>query len=248
MRRLGRRAALLLAAWVASGCGEVADPLHSDPPPAGIDASAAPAARLDAAGSQPPADAAIADAGPPLPDLALLRSRMLPTVYLSEEGFPPDHCAIAEGCLLLPGFRRLIRFDTAIANLGTADLVLGDPDPDDPLWEYDSCHQHYHYLNFASYQLVRADATVVALGHKQSFCLRDDERVVTGAPSSGYDCTDQGLSVGWSDVYAASLDCQFIDVTEVPPGDYWIRVEVNPSGAVAESRLDNDVVFLPVSL
>ena len=243
-----RRRALLLAAC-AAGCGEMADPVQPDPS-VDIDASSAsapPAPPIDATGPSPPVDASIADAGPPLPDLALLRSRMRDTVYLAEEGFPPGHCAIAESCVLGPGFRRLLRFDTAVANLGSADLVLGDPDPDDPLWEYDSCHQHYHYLNFANYQLVRADDTVVAIGHKQSFCLRDDERVVPGAPSNGYDCTDQGLSVGWSDVYAASLDCQFIDVTDVPPGDYWIRVEVNPSGAIAESRLDNDIVFLPVT-
>ncbi|MCA9697946.1 MAG: hypothetical protein KC431_10515, partial [Myxococcales bacterium] len=42
-----------------------------------------------------------------------------------------------------------------------------------------------------------------------------------------YTCYNQGLSLGWSDTYGAALDCQWIDVTDVAPGDYTLRMEVN---------------------
>lgn len=35
---------------------------------------------------------------------------------------------------------------------------------------------------------------------------------------SRFDCAHQGLSEGWSDLYAKDLDCQWIDITDVPAG------------------------------
>ncbi|HLU68971.1 MAG TPA: lysyl oxidase family protein [Kofleriaceae bacterium] len=216
-------------------------PVTEVPPVEPAQPDASPSPPPDAA-PQPPPDAAI-----PLPDLAVMTSQMAATVVISEEGFSTDDCALSE-CLTQPGLRKLLRFATGAANLGTADLLLGDPDPDLPEWEYDSCHMHYHYLNFADYALVSADDTVVALGHKQSFCLRDDQQVIAGAPSQGYDCNYQGLSVGWADIYGASLDCQWVDITGVPPGDYLLRVELNPLRVIPESSYDNNLALIPVTI
>ena len=37
-------------------------------------------------------------------------------------------------------------------------------------------------------------------------------------------CVEQGLSPGCHDTYAANIDCQWIDITDVPTGNYVLRV------------------------
>ena len=260
---------LLLVGMLATGCeesgaappgtgpdgprgGEDGPTLPGGPGwPGPIDAGASGSEIADggpggAADAAPP-DSGAPDAGPPLPDLALLVPQMAASVAITWEGFAADHCAVQE-CLDAPGMRRLLRFATAAANVGAADLVLGDPQPAEPEWDYDACHQHYHFLSFARYELVTSDQQVLAVGRKQSFCLRDDQQVTPGAPSSGYDCTYQGLSAGWADIYGASLDCQFIDITAVAPGDYLLRVELNPDGVIEEESSANNVALIPVAI
>ena len=39
-----------------------------------------------------------------------------------------------------------------------------------------------------------------------------------------FTCTNMGISSGCSDVYASNLDCQWIDITGTPNGNYWLTV------------------------
>jgi lysyl oxidase len=131
--------------------------------------------------------------------------------------FSPDDCAVEEGAVLSPGRRRLLRFDTVVANMGELDCRIGDPaDPEPPIspdaFEYQDCHGHYHLKGYASYELRFPDGTLAAIGHKQSFCITDSVPVVVGSPSSGYDCDFQGLSSGWADVYDRGVPGQWVDV------------------------------------
>ena len=42
-----------------------------------------------------------------------------------------------------------------------------------------------------------------------------------------FSCSNMGISSGCYDVYDANLQCQWIDVTNVQSGEYWLSVDVN---------------------
>ena len=143
-----------------------------------------------------------------------------------------------EGAVAAPGRRRLLRFDTVVVNRGTEDLVVGDPaDPEPPFtpedFELSPCHQHYHFLGFASYELRDAADRQVGFGHKQSFCMTDSRRY-SGTRPRRFDCRFQGITAGWGDRYGFDLDGQWVDVTGLPSGTYTLVVTVNPDGKLPE--------------
>ena len=41
-----------------------------------------------------------------------------------------------------------------------------------------------------------------------------------------FSCVNMGISSGCSDVYAHNLDCQWIDITDVADGYYWLSVSL----------------------
>jgi hypothetical protein len=195
---------------------------------------------------KPPVDAPPPIDEPPdpsqLPDLTLVAARMNGTAVIIPETFTPSSCEVVEACVE-PGTRRLLRFDVASANLGGVDLVMGPPPPAGvsvPPYTWSPCHMHHHVEGFAAYELVDGNGSVVE-GRKQAFCLMDVVQVTPGAPSQGYTCANQGISVGWADVYTRGLPCQWIDVTGVPPGTYTLRIEVNPDGLFEEGDRSNNV-------
>jgi hypothetical protein len=170
-----------------------------------------------------------------LVDATWLRS----SAEVVDRTFPAGHCAIEEGAVPGPGTHRLLRFDTVVVNMGELDARIGDPeDPEPPLdaddFEFAPCHGHYHIHSYAEYELFDADGKLVGQGHKQAFCLLDSIRIVPGAPSSGYDCSFQGISSGWADIYGRGLDGQWIVVTGLPAGEYTLRVTINPERLIPE--------------
>uniref|UniRef100_A0A8C6U0K5 Lysyl oxidase homolog n=1 Tax=Neogobius melanostomus TaxID=47308 RepID=A0A8C6U0K5_9GOBI len=159
-------------------------------------------------------------------------------------------CAAEENCLsrsaYSPGvsdleYRVLLRFPQRVKNQGTADFLPLRPRHQ---WEWHSCHQHYHSMEaFSNYDLLDVSTGLkVAEGHKASFCLED----TTCDPGvrRRYACTahTQGLGPGCYDTYHANIDCQWIDITDVPPGNYILKVTVNPSHLVEESDFSNNEV------
>ncbi len=162
------------------------------------------------------------------------------------QNFAANSCSIAEGCVNGPGWRRLLRFDTWTPNQGGADLYLGTPNPSNPNFEYSSCHQHYHFNSYAKYELRDTGGGIAARGHKQAFCLEDfyewpwDGQM---QPEQGatYNCSGpQGIQMQWQDVYARNLACQWVDVTDVAPGNYTLHIALNTSHLLNESNYDNN--------
>ncbi|HEY1557208.1 MAG TPA: lysyl oxidase family protein [Kofleriaceae bacterium] len=191
-----------------------------------------------------------ADAVSGAPDLALVASQMTGSTLVLDQTFAADDCAIAEGCIAQPGPRKLLVFDTVTENVGTADLVLGQVPPpgvSSGIFVWSPCHMHHHIIGYADYALL--DGTgVVAAGHKQGFCLEDDEQVDPIGPSHHYSCNFQGLSIGWADVYDRALPCQWIDVTDVPTGDYTLQVTIDATGVLPDADPSNNVWMTAVAL
>lgn len=192
----------------------------------------------------------------PAPDLTVDVRRLAESLRVEWRYFPPEDCALVERCVGAPGWRRLLRFDTVVLNVGDADVFLGAPDGElSRLFEFSECHAHYHFERFAAYALLDDRGAPAADGHKQSFCLLDDAPVPGwhhptdgGAPAAAYTCAHQGLQVGWQDVYASALDCQWVDVTGLAPGAYLLRVALDDADLLRDADRSNDVVTLAVTI
>jgi hypothetical protein len=189
--------------------------------------------------------------GGPCPDLVVDVKDLQASTVIDTRTFAATDCAVVEGCIAQTGTRRLLRFDTATANIGTGDLVLGSPAAG-VCFQFSQCHQHYHFRGFSQYTLYREDGTsVAATGHKQSFCLEDVEQypaAPTPDPATPFTCNNQGLHVGWEDVYPNDIDCQWIDITGVPAGDYLLTVAINTARYLPESDYTNDTATVPVTI
>ncbi len=193
------------------------------------------------------------------PDLRVDAASAERSLQVTNSVISENSCAIFEGCVAGPGRRKLLRFDGVIQNLGDQDFYLGEPS-DNPLFVYSSCHGHYHLKAAMRYELIdpvskhavstnygEMPGAVAATGHKQGFCMIDMIQVA-GNKDPQFTCSNQGLTSGWADVYDSGLDCQWVDVTEVPAGDYLLRISVNPDGILPESDKTNNSVEVPVTL
>ncbi|KFO37997.1 Lysyl oxidase like protein 1 [Fukomys damarensis] len=185
-----------------------------------------------------------------LPDLIPDPNYVQASTYVQRAHLYSLRCAAEEKCLASTAYapeatdydlRVLLRFPQRVKNQGTADFLPNRPRH---TWEWHSCHQHYHSMDeFSHYDLLdAATGKKVAEGHKASFCLEDS--TCDFGNLKRYACTShtQGLSPGCYDTYNADIDCQWIDITDVQPGNYILKVHVNPKYIVLESDFTNNVV------
>jgi hypothetical protein len=156
-----------------------------------------------------------------------------------------DACLIDEGCVSGLGQRRVVRFGSRTGNVGTADLRLGRAEAGNPYWTYDTCHESYDLVGFGAYELFDANTGALArTGAKNGFCIRGSEPwALEGGPSCGsYDCNEQGIAQGCADNYGSELQCQWIDITDLPDGAYTLRVTINASRTIEELDYANNTV------
>jgi len=197
-----------------------------------------------AGGSSPGAD----PAPEALPDLIVDGTYLMATVQQDVVDASADMCLFAEGCVNGPGLRRVVRFGTRSANVGAADVVVGRPEAGNPSWEFDACHQHFHFEGYASYQLLTAAGERLPIGNKNGFCLRDLDNWTGSAACGRYDCEYQGIGVGCADVYTPDLACQWIDITDVTAGTYELEVTVNTANVIRESDTSNNSATVTIEI
>ncbi len=184
-----------------------------------------------------------------LPDLIVDTDMLQRQWVVRDEKLSATFCSVIEG-EVQPGLRRLVRFTVMTPNIGDADINIGDPREhvaaNDGLFEFASCHQHFHFRHYALYELIDPRTGKVWKAAKRGFCMLDTDPV----PSSENDeaprqptyhscgtvtiAGNQGISHGWTDTYRFFLGGQYFVLDGgdgqpvVPPGDYIIRITVNP--------------------
>jgi hypothetical protein len=184
-----------------------------------------------------------------LPNL-IVRSDVLRDHWVVRtEKLPASFCSVEEGGIT-PGTHTLIRFTVTTPNIGIADVFVGDPNDHiaagDGLFEFASCHNHYHFRHYALYELVDPATGYVWKAAKRGFCMLDTDPNPQwlGGPTPGpgeyKNCGavgipgHQGISAGWADTYNLHLGGQYFVLDggdgqpAVPSGNYILRITVNP--------------------
>ena len=124
-------------------------------------------------------------------------------------------------------------------------------------WHAD--HGHYHFQDFALYQLrkLRSDGEpimrkrgLVATSGKVSYCIIDVEQEESRGPLYAapyplyYSClagmSMQGISPGWTDIYSDSTPGQQIPLEGIRDGDYALLIFIDPLNRLYESSDDDN--------
>ncbi|MER7948782.1 lysyl oxidase family protein [Streptomyces sp. NPDC096079] len=131
-------------------------------------------------------------------------------------------------------------------------------------WDPRPGHVHWHFTDFASYRLLKADKKEAVRSGKEAFCLANTDAVdytVKNANWHPYNtdlataCGQENsisvrevLDVGSGDTYTQDLPGQSFDITDVPNGTYYIQVLANPAKRLKETNLDNNSALRKIVL
>lgn len=159
------------------------------------------------------------------PDLIVNGDAIVNSLYTETMMVSEGDCYISEGCLNGFGEREIVRFSTHIKNIGDIDYYIGSPSVENEQFEFGDCHNHWHHKGYAKYDLFTLDGDYMPIGFKNGFCVMDLE--CSGGGSFQYGCSNMGISAGCGDIYSSGLSCQWIDVTEVADGTYFLIVRAN---------------------
>ena len=117
-------------------------------------------------------------------------------------------------------------------------------------------HQHWHFLDFAQYNLLSSAKQQLVRSQKEAFCLAPTDAIDLLRPDANWQPGSVGLfsqcgqttslgirealDVGWGDTYGQFLPGQSFDITDLANGTYFIQVLANPEGNLYETDLTNN--------
>jgi hypothetical protein len=202
----------------------------------------------------------------PRPDLRALPAWDIATIPAGEGGEGRDQLAFSANVwnagpspLVVDGFRRSgtelmdayqYFYDAKGRQVGWAPTGTFE-------WDQRAGHVHWHFTDFASYRLLKANRQEAVRSGKEAFCLAPTDSIdlnVKGAnwkpASTGLGTSSCGsansigiretLDTGWGDTYSQSLPGQSFDIGDVPNGTYYIEVTANPGGHLYERSKANN--------
>jgi lysyl oxidase len=118
-------------------------------------------------------------------------------------------------------------------------------------------HNHWHMLQLAEFSVLDESRNQVVLSKKQSFCIAPTDAVDLAVEGAEYNpwsmrlgsrCGSpesiwvrEALAAGWADTYFQYVSGQAFNITNVPNGWYYVRLEMNPLGNLYDVSPDNDV-------
>jgi len=112
-----------------------------------------------------------------LPDLIVDQASLRQHWVARTENLPANFCSVQEGGIT-PGEHLLLRFTVSTPNVGTTDLAVGDPNAhiaaNDGLFEFATCHNHYHFRHYALYELLDQNGQLWRAA-KRGFCMLDTD-------------------------------------------------------------------------
>jgi hypothetical protein len=126
-------------------------------------------------------------------------------------------------------------------------------------------HQHWHVMGMERYEVFPLDGPFPngeVIGHKYGYCFFDgvhrDGSLPNASPTAKYSffacgnpdsqVTRVGLSVGWGDIYPWNFEGQFVDVTDVPAGEYLVCLSADPANDFVETRNGNNEAWAKITL
>jgi hypothetical protein len=252
-----------------SGCRRAAASATTARSPATTDVPESMAPTSSSVKRAAPKLAAAAPAADTLPDLASLPAWGISTEQdetgIDRLNFAANEWNAGPGAMVVEGYRRgtqpvmdayqVFYRDGEVVSTKKTGTTMEFHDADE--------HHHWHFLDFAQYDLVKVSGSLVTTSGKQSWCLAPTDPIDLSLKNAVFRPESTGLGsncggeealwlretmpVGWGDTYG-QYQTQAFDLTGVPNGTYQIKVTVNPNNTLMEKTRANNISLRTVKI